>query len=373
MLIIGDYTARVGDPSGRSSTRPVLSGEEIDANAETFQEPGVPRCSTATAPRSGATASGSTCRWRTCSASPAPPRWPSCSSATTSPSATPRASRSRSSSCSIRCCRATTRWPIDADVELGGTDQKFNLLLARDIQQAYGKPPQSILTMPILPGTDGAPEDVEVARQLRGRHRAAGGGVRQADAGARRGHARLLRPAAGRAARRRAPRRGVQAPDGAAAHRAACTARRPRRGRGPLRPPPRERASCPTRSRSWSWRPSNGSAHLPAVLKDALRHLVVGGAAAARAGRRASSTASRCGADELDVPAERLDGAVLQVGKRRFRARCRDPLGTAPPRALYCLGPARRDHLWGLSREAFFVREAMFEAESPPHEGRGGL
>src|SRR6195952_2408051 len=38
VLIVGDYTARVGDPSGRSSTRPVLSGEEIDANAETYRE-----------------------------------------------------------------------------------------------------------------------------------------------------------------------------------------------------------------------------------------------------------------------------------------------------------------------------------------------
>src|SRR5688572_7132714 len=38
VLIIGDYTARVGDPSGRSSTRPELSGQEIDANAETFQK-----------------------------------------------------------------------------------------------------------------------------------------------------------------------------------------------------------------------------------------------------------------------------------------------------------------------------------------------
>src|SRR5205823_8551737 len=38
VLIVGDFTARVGDPSGRSSTRPVLSGEEIDANAGTFQE-----------------------------------------------------------------------------------------------------------------------------------------------------------------------------------------------------------------------------------------------------------------------------------------------------------------------------------------------
>jgi tyrosyl-tRNA synthetase len=45
---------------------------------------------------------------------------------------------------------------IDADVELGGTDQKFNLLFGRDVQSAYGRPPQSILTMPILVGTDGA-------------------------------------------------------------------------------------------------------------------------------------------------------------------------------------------------------------------------
>jgi tyrosyl-tRNA synthetase len=44
---------------------------------------------------------------------------------------------------------------VRADVELGGTDQKFNLLLARDIQQAYGQPGQSIVTMPILPGLDG--------------------------------------------------------------------------------------------------------------------------------------------------------------------------------------------------------------------------
>ena len=44
---------------------------------------------------------------------------------------------------------------VEADVELGGTDQKFNLLFGRDIQSAYGQKPQSILTMPILVGTDG--------------------------------------------------------------------------------------------------------------------------------------------------------------------------------------------------------------------------
>src|SRR3954449_13582030 len=44
---------------------------------------------------------------------------------------------------------------VRADVELGGTDQTFNLLLARDVQRAYGVPEQTILTLPILPGTDG--------------------------------------------------------------------------------------------------------------------------------------------------------------------------------------------------------------------------
>src|SRR5207244_10112007 len=44
---------------------------------------------------------------------------------------------------------------VESDVELGGTDQKFNLLLGRDVQQAYGQPPQAVLTMPILPGLDG--------------------------------------------------------------------------------------------------------------------------------------------------------------------------------------------------------------------------
>ena len=44
---------------------------------------------------------------------------------------------------------------INADVELGGTDQKFNLLVGRDIQREYGQEPQSIITLPLLEGTDG--------------------------------------------------------------------------------------------------------------------------------------------------------------------------------------------------------------------------
>ena len=61
-------------------------------------------------------------------------------------------SRSRSSSCSIRCMQGYDSVAVRADVELGGTDQKFNLLLGRDVQRAYGEPEQVVLTMPILPG-----------------------------------------------------------------------------------------------------------------------------------------------------------------------------------------------------------------------------
>ena len=56
---------------------------------------------------------------------------------------------------------------VQADVELGGTDQKFNLLLGRDVQQAYGQEPQAILTMPILPGLDGERRMSKSLRQLR--------------------------------------------------------------------------------------------------------------------------------------------------------------------------------------------------------------
>ena len=110
VLIIGDYTARVGDPSGRSALRPELDPEEIGRNALTFQEQAF-TVLTPIAPRSGATASGSTCRWRTSSGWRERPRSPSCSSATTSHAATRAGTRSRCSSFSTRCSRATTRWP----------------------------------------------------------------------------------------------------------------------------------------------------------------------------------------------------------------------------------------------------------------------
>ena len=67
-----------------------------------------------------------------------------------------------------------------ADVELGGTDQKFNLLVGRQLQEAYGQEPQIVITMPLLEGARRRQQDVEVARQLHRHHRSAGRHVRQA-------------------------------------------------------------------------------------------------------------------------------------------------------------------------------------------------
>jgi tyrosyl-tRNA synthetase len=154
VLIVGDYTARVGDPSGRSATRPVLSGEQIDANAASFQEQAL---KVLDAERLEVRRNG---EWldmpmedlfrlvRT----------------TTVARILERDDFAKRYAANAPISILELLYPllqgydsvaVRADVELGGTDQTFNLLLGRDIQTAYGQPEQTILTMPILPGIDG--------------------------------------------------------------------------------------------------------------------------------------------------------------------------------------------------------------------------
>jgi len=154
VLIIGDYTARVGDPSERDSTRPVLTPERIQANAQTYTEQAfkvLDRDRTELRHNS---------------------EWLEMSSAELyelvrrftiarlleRDDFTNRMAEGRPISALellYPILQGYDSVAVDADVEFGGTDQKFNLLFGRDVQVAYGKPPQSILTMPILPGTDG--------------------------------------------------------------------------------------------------------------------------------------------------------------------------------------------------------------------------
>jgi len=131
VLIVGDYTARVGDPSGRSTLRPMLSAQEIDANAATFQEQALkildPDPERLEVRRNG--------EWLDMELS--------------------EVLRLMGTATVAPLLQGYDSVAIGADVELGGTDQKFNLLMGRDIQRAYGRPEQAIVTMPILVGTDG--------------------------------------------------------------------------------------------------------------------------------------------------------------------------------------------------------------------------
>src|SRR5262249_11106366 len=156
VLIVGDYTARVGDPSGRSATRPVLSGEEIDANARTYQEQAfhVLRDDPELLEvrfnsewldmdmeelfRLARNTTGAQILERDDFAK----RW---------------SARAPISILELLypLLQGYDSVAVRSDVELGGTDQTFNLLLARDIQRAFGQPEQAVLTMPILPGVDG--------------------------------------------------------------------------------------------------------------------------------------------------------------------------------------------------------------------------
>jgi tyrosyl-tRNA synthetase len=154
VLIIGDYTARVGDPSGRSSARPVLSPEQIDANAETYQRQAfkVLDPERVEVRRNG--------EWLDM------PMDDLFRLARTSTVAQllerddfAKRYRDRAPISILELLYPLMQGydsvAVRADIELGGTDQKFNLLLGRDIQESYGVPPQVAITMPILPGIDG--------------------------------------------------------------------------------------------------------------------------------------------------------------------------------------------------------------------------
>jgi tyrosyl-tRNA synthetase len=154
VLIIGDYTARVGDPSGRSATRPVLSPEEIDANAQTFQEQAL---TVLDSERLEVRFNG---EWLDMSMEQLfkLARIPTVAQLLERDDFAKRFAAHQPISVLellYPLLQGYDSVATRADLELGGTDQKFNLLLGRDIQRAYGIPEQAILTMPLLTGTEG--------------------------------------------------------------------------------------------------------------------------------------------------------------------------------------------------------------------------
>jgi len=316
VLIVGDYTARVGDPSGRSSTRPTLSGEQIDANAETFRR----QASTVLDPdRTEVRNNG---EWldmkmeglfrlaRT----------------STVAQLLERDDFARRYAAGEPISILEMLYPlmqgydsvaVRADVELGGTDQKFNLLLGRDIQQAYGVAPQSILTMPILPGIDGVQRMSKSLGNYVGVTEAPdevfGKLMRVPDTAMGTYHDLLLdspldesrRPVESKRAMARSLTARLHGDHAATTAEAHFDRLHVQRG-------------APDDIEEFAVSAGNGSVHLPALLRDAF------GMSASEGRRLLAAGGVRLDgrplpADALDLMGEILDGSVLQVGRRRFR------------------------------------------------------
>ena len=155
VLIIGDYTTRIGDPSGRSAERPILSDEEIDRNAKTYLEQAMvvldpdrtevryngewlSKLSYAEVVRLARTITVARMLERDDFAKRYAAGEPISISELLYP-----------------LMQAYDSVAIEADVELGGTDQLYNLLAGREVMQAYGLEPQVALTNPLLLSWDG--------------------------------------------------------------------------------------------------------------------------------------------------------------------------------------------------------------------------
>jgi tyrosyl-tRNA synthetase len=319
VLIIGDYTARVGDPSGQSALRPMLEPEEIDRNAETFQEQAF---KVIDRERTEVRRNG---EWLNMSMDEllALVRRVTVARVLERDDFQQRIEAGRPISLLEMLYPVLQGYDsvaIEADVETGGTDQKFNLLFGRDVQQSYGQQPQAILTMPILPGTDG---DRRMSKSY-GNYVGVTdppeemfGKLMSVPDSAMGTYYDLLLgepPSAGEApvqAKRSLARQLVDRFHGAGSGEEAEQHfdRLHKEHR-----PPEEIEEVTIAAAELS----NGAVHLPALVAE---HF---GKSRSEARRLLEQGGIRLdgeplGAESMDVAAERLDGAVLQVGKRQFR------------------------------------------------------
>ena len=155
ILVIGDFTAMIGDPSGRNKTRPQLTLEEAKANAESYIE------------QAGHILNIETLKivfnstWLNAMRFSDVIRLSSHYTVARMLERDDFTKRYRSETpISIHefmypLAQGMDSVELKADVELGGTDQKFNLLVGRDLQREYDQAPQAIITLPLLEGTDG--------------------------------------------------------------------------------------------------------------------------------------------------------------------------------------------------------------------------
>jgi tyrosyl-tRNA synthetase len=314
VLIIGDYTARVGDPSGRTATRPVLTGEQIDANAQTYLAQATRIL------REDRLEVRHNAEWLDM---PMEDLFRLVRHVTVA-RLLERDDFAKRFAAHEPISLLELLYPVlqgydsvcvQADVELGGTDQTFNVLMGRDIQTAYGQRPQVILTMPLINGIDGkvkmsksydnavgitdAPEEMfgRTMRlpddQLGSWYSALLGEDVPAGVGPRDAKRALARTLVDRF-------HGDGAGEAAEAHFERLFVDR----------------EAPDEVEEAPFAAGNGVVHLPALIAE-----LFGGS---RSDARRTLTQGAVKLDgepvaDLDVPADRLDGALLQVGKRRFR------------------------------------------------------
>ncbi len=155
VFLIGDFTGLIGDPSGRNATRPRLSPEDVQANARTYEQ----QIFKILDPQR--TRIDFNSRWLS---SMTLPRFVEIAAKYTVARMLERDDFARRFKSGQPISVHEFFYPLAqgydsvelrADVELGGTDQKFNLLVGRHLQEAHGQEPQVVMTMPLLEGLDG--------------------------------------------------------------------------------------------------------------------------------------------------------------------------------------------------------------------------
>ena len=155
VLIVGDYTTRIGDPSGRSAERPILSDEEIDRNAQTYVE----QAYQVLIPERTEVRFNSEWLSRLSFADVIRlTRIMTVAQMLERDDFSDRYAAGQPISVSellYPLMQAYDSVAVEADIELGGTDQLYNLLAGREVMQAYGLEPQMVLTTPLLVSWDG--------------------------------------------------------------------------------------------------------------------------------------------------------------------------------------------------------------------------
>jgi tyrosyl-tRNA synthetase len=317
VLIIGDYTARVGDPSGRSSIRPFVDPAEIDRNAETYEEQAFKVLDRS---RTEVRHNG---EWLDM------PMEDLFRLARTSTVAQllERDDFAKRYAAGEPISILELLYPlmqgydsvmVRSDVELGATDQKFNVLLAREIQKAYGVEPQSILTMPILPGIDGVQKMSKSLGNYVGvedpPEEVYGKLMRVPDEVMPVYYSLLLDTPLDPSLAPRDAKRAMAREVTARLHgEAAADAAESRFDTVHVR------RELPEQIDDFSFGANGEEAvHLPALLADAF------GISRSEGRRMLAQEGVKLDGEilddsALDVPAERLDGAVLQLGRRRFK------------------------------------------------------